>query len=124
MKKLNEVIPSMTSMHETEPQQDLVRPQRVWVQLAELFGKAFYREHGSVPSNLWVQAVSRLSDQQIKRGLANLANDELAFPANLSQFVAACKRLPPVRYLGVPQLKDNRASGRMSYAEWKKKNGI
>lgn len=73
---------------------------KVWAQLAELFGKAFYREHGEEPTPLWSRAIARLSDQQIAQGLANLANDGLEFPANLPQFVAACKRLPPVRQLG------------------------
>ena len=113
----------MQSMREPERPLDSTRAMQVWAQLAEVFGKAFYREHGETPSKLWVAAVNRLTDDQIKRGLANLANDAMQFPANLSQFVAACKRLPPVRQLGVPQIEDKRPPGRMSYAEWKRKNG-
>jgi len=91
---------------------------RVWVQLAEIFGKAFYREHAKTPPNLWVQAIDRLQDHEIIRGLANLANDNLQFPANLSQFVSACKRTPPVRQLGVKYLEDSRESGTMSRQDW------
>jgi len=118
------VIPSKISTSESRKEPDLARASKVWAQLAELFGKSFYREHGEVPSNLWVQAVNKLSDQQIARGLANLANDNLEFPANLSQFVAACKRLPPVRTLGVLQIEDQRPRGHMSYAGWKKQNDL
>lgn len=77
---------------------------QVWAQLGEMFGKAFYREHGQEPTPLWVGAVDRLPDQLIKNGLANLGNDGLGFPPNLSQFVAACKRQKPVRQLGVKLL--------------------
>lgn len=102
MRKLNEVMPTLSTPYTPEPGQrlDSARTMKVWAQLAEMFGKAFYREHGTEPSPLWHQAVARLSDNQIAMGLANLANDGLEFPANLPQFVAACKRVPPVRQLG------------------------
>ncbi len=54
------------------------------------------RENGDEPPQLWRQAVARLTEGEIKTGLANLANDNLSFPANLSQFVSACKRAKPI----------------------------
>ena len=89
---------------ESRPAPDLARPNKVWAQLAELFGKAFYREHGEFPGSLWQQAISRLTDQQLSIGLANLGNDGLQFPPNLSMFIEACKRQAPVRQLGVKLL--------------------
>lgn len=77
---------------------------KVWVQLAEMFGKAFYREHDDMPPRLWVQAIDRLTDSQIALGLANLGNADLRFPPNLSMFVSACKKQEPVRALGVKLL--------------------
>ncbi len=123
MKKLSEVIPSHSTIStpETKRPLDCDRAQKVWVQMAELFGKAFYRENGNSPSNLWVQAISRLQDYEIVRGLVNLANDNIQFPANLSQFVSACKRTAPVRQLGVKYLEDNREPGTMSFSDWKQK---
>lgn len=109
-------------MGESKAEPDLIRPNRVWAQLGEIFGKSFYREFGEVPPRLWVVAVNRLSDDEIKRGLANIAADALVFPPNLSQFMSACRRLPAVRHLGVPQLEDQRPPGRMPFAEWKKQN--
>ncbi len=124
MKKLSEVIPSLStrSSNETESGQDCSRANKVWLQLAQLFGNGFYREHGDKPSNLWLQAVAKLQDYEIARGLANLANDNLQFPANLSQFVSASRRLPPVRYLGVKYIEDKRETGTMSRQEWIEKN--
>lgn len=77
---------------------------KVWVQLAEIFSKAFYRENGPEPTHLWAQAIAHLTDPQISTGLTNLGNDGLKFPPNLSMFIAACKRQKPVRQLGVKSL--------------------
>jgi len=76
----------------------------VWLQLAEMFGNAFLREHGEQPSNLWVVAINRLSDKQISTGLADLANQGLAFPPNLSQFVAASKKPTKAPHWDAPKL--------------------
>lgn len=84
-----------------------------------MYGNRFYSSYGETPPKLWCAAIARLDDNALKRGLANLANDGGAHPPTLPEFVAACKRLPPVRHLGVPQLEDQREPGRMSYAEWK-----
>lgn len=98
----------------------------VWVQLAEIYGKALYREHGSNPPMLWMQAIERLTDQQIQNGLKNLALEALPFPANLGQFVEACMHISEGRpWLNqAKQIEDNRPIGNMSYAEWKRQNGI
>jgi hypothetical protein len=98
----------------------------VWVQLAEIYGKALYREHGSEPSMLWKQAIERLTDQELQRGLKNLAVQALAYPANLGQFVEACKHIPEGRpWENQPkQIEDNRPAETMSYAEWKRQNGF
>jgi len=61
-----------------------------------MFSKAFFRENGESPPLLWGKAIARLTDAQISEGLANLGNDGLSFPPNLSQFVAACKRQKPI----------------------------
>lgn len=99
---------------------------QVWVQLAEMYGKAMYRDHGTEPPPLWLEAIDRLTDQELWRGLTNLAEEALPFPPNLGQFVAACKHIPEGRpWLNQPkQIEDNRPLGTMSYADWKQKNGI
>ena len=103
----------------------MTRPSKVWVQLAEMFGKGFYRENGDSPPTLWQQAVWSLTDDQIKNGLVHLGNGDLAFPPNLSQFVSACKRKPiKVEWVASTQIEDQRVRGKMPYAEWKKLNGV
>ena len=81
------------TLPDSEPRPNLPRTKRVWIQLGEMFGKAFFRENGDNPPPLWQQAVDRLTDPQIRNGLVNMGNMGLSFPPNLSQFVAACKRV-------------------------------
>jgi hypothetical protein len=105
----------------SEKKQDLTRPSKVWVQLAEMFGNGFLRENGDEPPTLWTQAVWRLTDAQITAGLANLGNEGLGFPPNLSQFVQACKRPAPRKeWIKSTAIEDKRESGRMSRLEWTK----
>jgi hypothetical protein len=117
------------NLQEPAKQQDSTRAMKVWAQLAELFGQAFFRENGDTPSVLWQQAVWKFTNKQIATGLANLANDGLSFPPNLSLFVEACKRPPKLGadktgYWDTPKLEDKRESGHMPFAEWKKLNGV
>ena len=59
-----------------------------------MFGNAFLRENGDEPPKLWMTAIWRLTDAQIATGLADLGNQGLSFPPNLSQFIKACKKPP------------------------------
>lgn len=82
-----------------------VRANQVWLRLIEMFGDRMMREYGEDPPETWCMAIDRLEDRLISRALANLANDGLQHPPTLPQFVAAAKRLPPVRHLGVPSVQ-------------------
>ena len=110
---------------EPERKPDSTRTNRVWAQLVDMFGNGWYREHGDDPGTLWSQAIWSLTDDQIKCGLVNLGNDDIAFPPNLSQFVSACKRKPiKVEWVKSTQITDQRVRGKMSYSDWKKLNGV
>lgn len=101
------------------------RALAVWVQLAEIFGNAFLREHGDEPGSLWVAGIHGLSDAQISRGLVNLVDGGLSFPPNLSQFMEACRRVPPSpQWVARTMIEDHRPRGYLSYSDWKKENGI
>ena len=92
------------SSQTSENAQDSTRPLKVWSQLAEMFGNAFLRENGDEPPKLWIQAVDRLTNAQIATGLADLGNQGLSFPPNLSQFIAACKKPPKPAHWHVNKL--------------------
>jgi len=86
-----------------------------------MFGNAWFREHGEQPGQLWRDAIGRLQDHEIRNGLANLGNDNLQFPANLSQFVSACKRVKEGRpWTNQKFIEDSRPTGKMSRLEWMK----
>lgn len=75
----------------------------MWSSMLELYGPAFTSAYGETPSHLWLAAISELTDDECRSGLTTLARQAREYPANLTQFVAACR--PPksgVRFLGVP----------------------
>jgi len=76
--------------------------------MVELYGTAFLTAYGETPSPLWLAAISELRDEQCRDGLTRLAKQPREYPANLTQFVAAC--CPPSgspRFLGVPVTTDD-----------------
>ena len=71
--------------------------------MKQLFGNSFISIYGSEPSTLWRSAISELTDEEVEIGLLNLSKEKRAFPANLTEFVAACKPTAgSPRFLGVP----------------------
>ena len=125
MKHISELTILKQSAPEPERPQDSTRPMRVWAQLVDMFGNAWYREHGENPGTTWQQAVWALTDNQIKAGLVNLGNSALQFPPNLSQFVSACKKpLPKAEWVKTTLIEDQRPRGKMPFSEWKRLNGV
>lgn len=78
--------------------------------MVELYGPAFTAAYGEHPSPLWLAAIAELTDDECCAGLVRLAKQAREFPANLTQFVAACR--PPkqegVRYLGTPMTDEQK----------------
>lgn len=68
----------------------------------EIFGPGFLTAYGDKPSPLWTSAVGSLSDDECRAGLAAIAKQGRDYPANLSQFMAACKSKPLMHTLGPP----------------------
>jgi hypothetical protein len=75
--------------------------------MAQLYGPAFAAAYGDSPSSLWESAIAGLTDDDCRKGLTRLANEAKDYPANLTEFVAACRYKPPVRYLGVPMTQED-----------------
>lgn len=65
------------------------RAARVWTRLSEMYGHRFLREYGETPNRSWVDAVSRMSDDQVIAALRNLADQGSVHPPTLPQFVEA-----------------------------------
>lgn len=72
--------------------------------MSQMFGAAFRTAYGEKPNRIWTDAISKLSDDECRQGLTRLAREERKYPANLTEFVEACKpKIHGVRFLGVPQ---------------------
>jgi hypothetical protein len=72
--------------------------------MVELYGPSFLAAYGDSPSPLWQTAIGKLRDEEIRKGFIELAQQPRDFPANLTQFVSACRPTAngSPRYLGVP----------------------
>lgn len=68
----------------------------------EMYGPPFLSAYGEKPSPLWMAAISDLSDEECRVGLTTLARQAREYPANLTQFVGACRPPKQVRFLGTP----------------------
>jgi hypothetical protein len=69
--------------------------------MAELYGPAFAAAYGDKASPLWLAGISSLTDEQCRAGLTKLAKEGREYPANLTQFMAACvPKSDGVRHLG------------------------
>jgi hypothetical protein len=78
--------------------------------MVELYGPAFNSAYGDSPSPLWQAAIAELTDHECRKGLTALARQAKDYPANLTQFVAACRPQHGVRYLGVPMTSEQLAA--------------
>ena len=54
-----------------------------------MYGKRWFREYGMNPTETWIAAIQRMSDESIKRALTNLAQSGGEHPPTLPAFVTA-----------------------------------
>ena len=84
------------------------RAAAVWSSMVELYGPPFVTAYGEAPSPIWLAAIAELSDDECRAGLTRLARQPREYPANLTQFVAACRPVTgSPRYLGTPITPDH-----------------
>lgn len=102
-KAINRAL-AQSSGSEQQPTRGLSsnRAAAVWNAMTELYGTAFVTAYGAAPSPLWLAAIERLSDDACRKGLTRLASEAREYPANLTQFVAACNYREPARFSSPP----------------------
>jgi hypothetical protein len=87
----------------------LKRATAVWHGMKQIFGNSFVTIYGETPAALWLEQIARLTDAQCRAGLTRLAGQRRQYPANLTEFVEACKPTPgSPRFLGVPETPEDR----------------
>jgi len=84
-----------------------LRAARVWNAMKALYGAgAFTAAYGDEPNHIWLASIEHLTDRECRDGLTRLAKEARSYPANLTEFMEACKpKSPGVRFLGVPERK-------------------
>lgn len=68
-----------------------------------IYGTSFLTIYGEVPHPIWIAEIEKLTDKQARSGLTRLAREQREFPANLTEYLAACRGTQSPRFLGVPQ---------------------
>lgn len=75
---------------------------RLWLRFGEMFGARFAEQFGPKPSEMWIDAVKELRNDQIRGALRRILNAGAAHPPSLPEFIALAKNVsppppPPVR---------------------------
>jgi hypothetical protein len=71
--------------------------------MKQLYGTAFVTVYGPTPSPVWEAKIAELTDAECAAGFSRLAEQKRDFPANLTEFVDACRpKSAGVRFLGRP----------------------
>lgn len=88
-----------------------------WAKMSEIYGGLWVKSFGKKPVRIWVKALAKFDDEQIKQGLGKCLKRKDAtgkidkFPPNLAEFVQLCK--PEIThachraYIALPKPKSN-----------------
>jgi hypothetical protein len=62
----------------------------VWDKMKGIFGNGFTSSFGEIPSQLWIESMSALSEKDINAGLNKVLRGGYDFAPNLSKFLKLC----------------------------------
>jgi len=97
------------SSSRTHSPETLKRAATAWQGMKQLYGQSFVTIYGQQPTSLWLEKIAGLTDEQVGQGLIRLGDKPRAYPANLTEFVEACRPTPgSPRFLGVPETAEQR----------------
>jgi hypothetical protein len=68
-----------------------------------MYGGRWFREYGDHPTDTWVAAIQRMTDEEVRGALTALAQGGAAHPPTLPEFVAAGSRAAAFGLDYVPQ---------------------
>jgi hypothetical protein len=100
-------LSSERSEPRAEPDSEIVA--WMWQALVQMYGSAvltLYGDEHDAPCSMWRQALSRLTRDEAKKGLASLAREKRTYPPNLTEVLEACRPKKLVRYYGVPETRE------------------
>ena len=69
------------------------RAERTWQTLCGMYGARLIRDFGEEVPEVWKAAIRRLTDMQLRRGLAALGNSPTGHTPTLPTFLHACKTI-------------------------------
>lgn len=83
------------------------RSQKVWKRLIQNYGAARITEaYGMEPNELWIEAIEKLSDEQLAYGLRKVFRDSVIHPPTMGQFSQACADMPQPKTNSGPSIQE------------------
>jgi hypothetical protein len=64
----------------------------VWSAMTQAFGRRWVTEMGDEPHGLWIEALRKVPEDQVRRGIDRLATFASPFMPTLGQFVELCMK--------------------------------
>ena len=81
---------------------------RFWAAMEEIYGKAWTKQFGNEPSQIWRKKLYQLGVEKITIGIDELIDNNHKFPPSLPEFIRACKKVTPKYHSNVVALTEKR----------------
>ena len=72
---------------------------RFWAAMEEIYGKAWTKQFGTEPSQIWRKKLYQLGVEQIYIYNDELIDNNHKFPPSLPEFIKACKKVTPAYHV-------------------------
>jgi hypothetical protein len=81
---------------------------RFWEAMEEIYGKAWVKQFGDKPTQIWTRKLYELGVEKITIGIDELIYNNHKFPPSLPEFIRACKKVTPKYHSNVVALTEKR----------------
>ena len=90
---------------------------RFWAAMEEIYGKAWTKQFGNEPSQIWRKKLYQLGVEKITIGIDELIDNNHKFPPSLPEFTNVCNIKRPAYHTNVVAITEKRT-------EEQKTNGL
>lgn len=81
---------------------------RFWQAMGEIYGKAWTKQFGDEPTQIWTRKLYEIGVEKIAFGIEELIDNGMKFPPSLPEFIKVCQRkIRPAYHTNVVAITDN-----------------
>jgi len=81
---------------------------RFWAAMEEIYGKAWVKQFGDKPTQIWTRKLYELGMEKIASGIDYLIDNNYKFPPSLPEFTKVCNIKRPAYHSNVVALTEKR----------------